>query len=76
MDVEERDDRNFFVSTCAYVKIFLREVWCVLYDLAGCAGEKPAEQRCGADAGHAGSSFTTIDLALAQSKACGGDVMC
>lgn len=34
MDVEERDDRNFFVSTCAYVKFFLREVWCVLYGVS------------------------------------------
>lgn len=30
-------------------------MWSLL--LAGCAGEKPAEQRRGADAGHAGSSL-------------------
>jgi len=45
-------------------------------DLSGCAGEKPAEQRWGADAGHAGSSLLHhVRSGAGSVQACGRDVI-
>ena len=64
------------VSRCVEL-VLNTKLNCLWNDLAGCAGEKPAEQRCGADAGDAGSSLLHhVRSGAGSVQACGGDVMC